>query len=267
MAILSISREYKSGGGAIGRAVSEQMGYDFVDKHRIHEDLKKAGARWEHLDDELDEVRPSLWERYDWEYQGYIALVESSIFAYALKDRVVILGRGSNFLLADIPQVLKVRLKASLEVRLERLMQKDDMDRETAAWLIKKTDRTRAGYVQANYGKHWDDKSYYDLVLDTGLQTYEQVTDRLVQALKKKDEEAAPEGRQRLENKALAARIKARIFTHPGLFLPALEIFHDGEAVVLRGVVHRPGEYHLVEDLARQMAGPCPVRNALHYRK
>ncbi len=112
----------------------------------------------------MDGVRPSLWEKYDREYRGYIALIESSIYEYALKDRVVILGRGSVFLLQDIPQVLKVRLFAPLEVRIDRVMHKDEVDRKTAEWLIEKIDKERAGYIQAIYGKHWEDQENYDLI-------------------------------------------------------------------------------------------------------
>ena len=63
---------------------------------------------------------------------------------------MVILGRGSAFLLQDIPHVLKVRLFAPLEVRLERVMIKNEVDRKTAEWLIEKIDQ-RAGRIYSNY--------------------------------------------------------------------------------------------------------------------
>jgi cytidylate kinase len=267
MAILSISREYKSGGRSIGQAIAQQMGYDFVDKNRIHNDLKSVGEKWGRLVDEFDEVRPSLWEKYDWEYRGFIALIESTIFEYALKDRVVIVGRGSNILLKDIPHVLKVRLFASLEVRIERAMLNDEIDRETAEELIEKTDQSRAGYLRVIYGTHWEDKQYYDLIFNTGVQTFEQITQELMKVLKQWDQRVTPEGRQRLENLALTAKVKAGIFTHPDVFIPTLEVFHDGQSIVLKGVVHSPKEYHLVEEMVHKMADPHPVRNELHYRK
>ena len=178
----------------------------------------------------------------------------------------MIIGRGSNFLLADIPQALKVRLTAPLEVRVERVMRENEMDRRTALWLIEKTDRTRAGYIQSVYGKHWEDPKYYDRVFDTGSQSFEEVTGILVEALKDRDREATPEARQRLKDLALTARVKSQLFTNPKIFVPTLEIVHDGQAVVLQGVVHNPREYHLVEEIARQAADPHPLRNELHYR-
>ncbi len=243
------------------------MGYEFVDKDRLHADLKMAGEKWGQMIEELDGVRPSLWEKYDREYRAYIALIESAIYEYALKDRVVILGRGSAFLLRDIPHVLKVRLSAPLEVRIERVMCKDEVDRQTAEWLIKKIDKDRAGYIQTNYGKRWEDKKNYDLLIDTGSQTYEQVTQELLEALKEWDKRVTPEGLEQLRNRALAARVKARILTHPEIFIPTLEVFHDGQAIVIKGVVHSAREYHLVEEMVHKIADPHPIRNELHYRK
>ncbi|MBI5603350.1 MAG: cytidylate kinase-like family protein [Deltaproteobacteria bacterium] len=267
MAILSISREYQSGGEEIGQAIANKLDYVFVDKERILKDLKDSGGKWGHLVEELDEVRPSLWEKYDWQYQGFTALIECYIYDYALKDRVVILGRGSIFLLQAIPHVLKVRLVAPLEVRINRVMVTDDVDRETAEWLIQKTDRTRAGYIQAVFGKQWEAREHYDFVFDTGVETYEEVTRKLVEALKEWEQRVTPEGLEQLKNLALTAKIKARVFTHPGIFIPTLKIFHDGQAVVLTGVVHSPKEYHLVDEMVHKMADPHPIRNELHYRK
>jgi cytidylate kinase len=265
MAILSISREYGSGGREIGKAVARAADYDFVDKDHILKDLKAAGKKWQHLE-EFDEVQPTIWEKYDTEYRGFIALIESTILEYAVRDRVVILGRGGNFLLGDIPHLLKVRLIAPLEVRIERTMHKNELDRKTAQWLIEKTDRSRAGYIQAIYGKNWEDMEHYDLTFNTGIQSFEEVTEILVEKLKTWDQRVSAEGRQRLANLALVAKLKARLLTDPKLFIPTLNIFHDGQAIVIQGVVHNPKELHLVEETARQIAGPHPIRNELHYR-
>jgi cytidylate kinase len=266
MAILSISREYQNGSSEIGRAVAEQLGFDFVDSRCIYTSLKAVGEKWGRLAEELDEERPNLWEKYDREYQGFIALIESTIYKYAAKDQAVILGRGSAFLLHDIPQVLKVRLFTPLEVRIERVMLKDDVDRKTAEELIEKTDKSRAGYIQTIYGKHLQDIENYDLFFNTGIQTYEQVTQNLVEILKGWDQRATPESRQRLKDLALIAKIKARILTHPEIVIPTLEVFHDGQSIVLKGGVHSPKEYHLVEEIAQEECGGCPLRNELHYR-
>jgi cytidylate kinase len=267
MAVLTISRTYQSGGHEIGKAVARETGYDFIDKTQIFSDLKALGEKWGRAFEESDEVTPSLWEKNDWQYRGFIALIECIIYDYALKDRVVILGRGANFLLTDIPHVLRIRLMAPLKVRVERAIIKNETARETAELLIKKTDQDRAGYIRSIYKKNWEDPKNYDLVLNTADYSIDQLTRKVTEALIERDQRATPEGRKKLDNRALTAKVKARILIHPEIFIPTLEVSHDGESIILKGVVHTPKEFHLVEELVHAIADPHPIRNELHYRK
>lgn len=267
MAVLTLSREHQNGCVEIGEAVSRALNYAFVDRHTIYADLRTIGEKWGRMAEELDEECPTLWEKYDLEYRGFIALIEASLYEVAVKDQAVILGRGSAFLLVDIPQVLKVRLFAPLEVRIERRMRQYQEDREAAQAFIEKTDKSRSGYVQAIYGKQLKDSDHYDLLYNTGIQTFDQVTRNIVEVLKEWDQRATPEGWQRLRDRALAAKAKARILTHPEVFIPTLDIFPDGPDIVVRGVVHTPKEFQLIREIVHQTVDPHPIRNELHYRK
>ena len=128
MATLTISREYGSGGFEIGRRVAERLGYQFVDKERLFQDMERAGPRWARVAQEVDEVCPTLWERHDWQYRGYVTQMENLILQYALGDNVVIIGRGGSFLLRGVPFCLRVRLVASLEARLDAIMRPGRLD-------------------------------------------------------------------------------------------------------------------------------------------
>lgn len=266
MAVLTLSREHQNGCVEIGQEVARRLGYDFVNRYSIYANLSKAGERWGKLAQELDEERPTLWERYDKEYRGFIALLESTIYDYAQGERAVILGRGSAFILHDIPQVLKVRLFAPLNVRVERVMLADNVDRRTAELTIEQTDKSRSGYIHTLYRRQLQDMENYDLLFNTSIQTYEQVTQNLVEILSAWDQRGTPESRKKLTDRALAAKLKAQIFTHPEVFIPTLEVFHDGRQIVLKGVIHTPREKAIVEEMVHAIAGSHPVRNELHYR-
>ncbi len=266
MAVLTISREFRSGSREIAAAVAEALNYQYIAKERLLQDMKAVGDRWERVGRQLDEMAPSFWERYDWEYRGFVALVESKIFEYALQDNVIIVGRGGNYLLQGIHHVLKVRLTAAKEVRVERAMLKDGLDHKTASQLIDRLDQSRAAYIQIHYGRKWDDIKDYDMVLNTGEQTYEQVTKILADALREKERLATPEARKTLSDRALAARVKAGILTDRRFHIPTLEVFHDGQSVILQGVVHDASEHRAVEELATKIAAPAKVLCNLHYR-
>lgn len=266
MAILAISREYGAGGRDIGRLVAQRLGYEYVDKLRLFEDLKQLGQRWSQTAWELDEVCPTLWERHDWQYQGYIAALESLIFDYAEKDRVVLIGRGAFFLLQEVPFCLKVRLIAALEIRLERIMLRESLDQIRAAELISRVDYDRACYLKANYGKDWDDRSHYDLILNTGSLNYEAVADLLIRELIEKDRLATPEAKARLTDLALARRLKARIATDARIMAPTIQIQPGENTLEVTGVIHNPKELALIQEIARQVCGGRKVNLALKHR-
>lgn len=266
MAILTISREYGSGGRDIGRLVTARLNYRYLDKERLFQDLDQAGRRWGRVARELDEVCPTLWERHDWQYRGYVAQLEALLLDYAAADNVVLIGRGGSFLLREAPFCLRARLVAPLEVRIERVMVRESLSREGAERLIDQVDGERACYIKANYGREWDADKFYDLTLNTGTLTYDQVTDILVLELREKDALATPEARERLRDTALAYRLKARLAADPRLLIPTLEVRWEGGDLVVSGIIHSPQELHLVQEISREVAGSRPVRFDLHHR-
>ncbi|RJR32499.1 MAG: BON domain-containing protein [Deltaproteobacteria bacterium] len=266
MAILTISREYGSGGREIGRRVAARLDYRYADKELLFQDLEKGGPRWVKAARELDEVCPTVWERYDWQYRGYVALVESLILTYAADDRVVIIGRGGSFLLEGVPFCLRARLVAPLEVRIERIMERERLSRVAAERLITRVDGDRACFIKANYGCEWNEDRFYDMTLNTGSLTYNQVEDILAEALGEKERLAAPEARAELALKALAHRLKARMATEPRLFVPTLEVSVQDGTIVVTGIIHNPKEVHLLQEIAKEVCGEQPVRFDLHHR-
>jgi cytidylate kinase len=266
MAILTISREYGSGGEEVGHRVAARLGYQYVDKERLLQDLEKTGTRWGRLARELDEVRPTFWERHDWQYRGYVASMEALILAYAAADNVVIIGRGSPFLLQTVPHCLRVRLVAPPPTRLERIMVTENLSQEAASQLITRVDGDRAGYIKANFGKDWDLEQVYDLTLNTGKLTYDQVVDILVNELVEKDRLATPEAKSHLQLLALAFRLKARVATDLRLLVPTLEVILENSTLVVSGIIHSPKEENLLKEITREVCSDLPVRFALHRR-
>jgi cytidylate kinase len=265
MAILTISREFRSGGQEIGSAVAERLRYDYVGKERILSDLRGQGERWIALLNEVDEDRPTIWDRFDWEYQGLMALMDSYIYDRAMDDRVVLVGRGSNFLLEGMPHALRVRLTAPIEKRVDRVMRKDGVDRKSALRLIEKTDNDRASFIRANFHRDWYDLTAYDMVFNTTVQSFEEITDVVCNSLQEKAGKLTLEAWEMLRGRMLAARIKAHIATNPKIKVPTLKVFFDGKSIILQGVVRRMADLQAIGEIVTVSAQATPVRNELRY--
>jgi YjbE family integral membrane protein len=266
-AILTISREFGSGGREIGQAVARALGYAYIDRETILTDIRNDGVKWEQLAHDLDEHRPTVWEKYDWSFRGFSSLVQWHILEHARQGGVVIMGRGGNFLLKDVPHAYRTRVVAPLDVRIERVMQREGVDRETARWLCEKTDRERSGFIQAIYGKPWDDPAGYDRVFQVKDQSVDDVAGVVRNALTEREHLATEVSQKALAMLVSAAKLKAGIATDARFFIPVLEVAVDGEELVLRGVTHTPKEHKAIEKAAEELAAGLPVRCELHYRK
>ena len=266
MAILTISRECQSGSHEIGSAVSRALEYELVGKKQILADIKKYGKRWPGADLAFDENSPSIWERFDWEYHGVIALVESIIYEYAVKDNVIVIGRGGNYLMRDIPYVLRIRLTAPLELRVKRMMKEEHVGEKEARRDIARIDEARADYVRKNYGRDWEDLRHYDMVFNSGSDSYEDIAKILVSTLPDRDQHKTPVAVDLLTGRADAARVKAALSTDTRLNIPTLEVVFDGRSVVVGGVVHSPRELSLVEAIYADVTVTHPVRQEMRYR-
>jgi hypothetical protein len=267
MAILTISREYGSIEEKGGQILAAKLGYEYIDREKIMHDVKSIGGnQWEKLGEEFDGHYPNIWGRHDWGFQGFIALTQSILLDYALKDNVVLMGRGGNFLLKGIPYALRVRVVMAEEARIERIMKDQDIPRDTARWLLEKTDHERARSVYFIYGKHWDDPTEYDLIIDLDSQQSEDVIKIIVTALAEKQNKYSEEAKKNLLLRATAAKVKAGIFTNQSFKIPILDAEPTGDGIVLRGVIHNPKEQKRLEEEAKKLAGNVPIKFELHYR-
>lgn len=266
MAILTISREYGSGGREIGRAVAVRLGYAYEDRVTLLAALRKADPSWERFGDEYDEHRPSLWERYDWSYRGYSALLQCHLLEAAATDRVVIVGRGGVFLLAGVPTVLHIRIVAPLAARIERIMRREHADHDSVRALIDRIDRERAGFIRAIYHRKWDDPAGYDMTCDTSLLEQAAIVDDIVAHLAVRDRADHEAARRVLGRRLAVARVRVALFTDRHLQLPTLEVREDGEDILVQGILHRPEEKHYILESARAHAGSFAVRFDLKFR-
>jgi YjbE family integral membrane protein len=264
-AVLTISREFGSGGREIGQQVARSLGYSYVDREAILANIRRDGQKWEQWAEDLDEHCPTVWERYDWSFRGFAALVQLHILEHAQQGGVVIMGRGGNFVLKGVPHAYRIRVTSPLDARIERVVQRESVDRETARWLCEKTDSERSRFLHTIYGGRWDDPAEYDAVFSVAGQSVDLEVKAVIDALSLRT--VTTEAQKALGLRVAAARIKAGIATDPSFFIPVFDVLPDGEGLVIRGITHTPKEHKRIEEAARLLAKGLPLRFELHYRK
>jgi cytidylate kinase len=236
MAVITLSRQFGSGGDEIAQLICREMGYQMFDKQMLAMAAMEAGLTEDvstmvsendyrvagFLDRLLGRQEPAAEVRV-WredasgarvlettpldEYQA-LALVEHAIDAAYRQDHFVIVGRGGQVILRDLPGVLHVRLECPLEERILRVrnlaqfgggdlhrqgnFQSPVEIRRAAQDLIEARDQASAAYLRHNYGVDWADPALYDLVINTRRLSLDLAVRVIVEAAHKLSEELAP---------------------------------------------------------------------------
>jgi cytidylate kinase len=265
MAIVTISRKSGTGAKDIAKAVAKRLGYEFVSKDSIYGEIEGHGKRWLDWIARLDEHAPTLLEQYDQSHAAYLALVEHCIYGSALKNNVVILGRGGNYLLESIPYSLRVRITASVEDRGRVLRERFGIDEAAAGKILKRSDHERSAYIDRAYHREWANPDDYDMTLNSGRMGFDELVALIVSEIHAKDTLFTPEAEEKLRRLELASRVKAEIVTRFSMFIRTLDVHHDGTAIVLRGVclLTREKSQELM-DIAMRSADSIRIRSELY---
>lgn len=172
--IITISREYGSGGRDIGREVAQKLGIDFYDSELVKEAAIESGLQLEVVE-ELEECRNatlfSTEDRLDSNtLQDKMYLAQSNaIKQFAQKGPCVIVGRAANHVLAGRDDCLHVFVYSHMDHRVRRVAERLGLTEEEARRKIEKVDQARAAYYHYYTGEEWGLARNYHISLDSGF--------------------------------------------------------------------------------------------------
>ena len=182
--IITIGRQYGSGGRAVAKKLAEVMNIAFYDKELLAEASKESGICQEVMEnyDEKQEKRSFLsmmgfqarmdpagmYLEMPMNHRIFLAQFDA-IRKIADKGPCVIVGRCADYVLRDHENVLNVFIKASMEERIKRITMLYDLDQMKAEETIRKADKQRATYYNYYATGTWGDVTNYHLCLDTGV--------------------------------------------------------------------------------------------------
>lgn len=199
--VITVGRQYGSGGREIGTMLAEKLGIAYYDDMLLKEAAKESGL-CEDLFRSFDE-RPksflysiamdpysfsmnSITARGNIEQQVYLATYET-IKKLADKGPCVLIGRCADYALKDRDDVINIFVTAPLESRIERVARRNDISLDEAKDRIKKTDKSRASYYNYYSSKDWGEAKSYDLCIDSSLLGIEGTVELLEKMVRLKD--------------------------------------------------------------------------------
>jgi len=181
--IITIARQYGSGGLEVGQRLSELTGLPFYDKDLITMAAQKSGLNHAVLDAADEKAANSLLYTLAMGSSSYhhgvsnlhiplndkLFTVQSEIIRELAQNEkgAIIVGRCADYVLADHPKVLRVFISADFDKRVETIMRQQNINESQAKELIIKTDKRRSNYYNYYTGGKWAKLENYDLVIST----------------------------------------------------------------------------------------------------
>ncbi len=170
--IITISREYGSGGRYIGKLVSEKLGIKLYDKEFVEEIAKSTGLSAEYIKDN-EQKRTVLDNLNNGYYAGLtnadeLFIKESELIKdVAEKESCIIVGRCADFILKDKENVIRIFINNSMENKIKRATKFYGMSEEHAAKEISRINKLRANHYKYYTENNWKDPSNYDVCINS----------------------------------------------------------------------------------------------------
>lgn len=190
--IITIGREYGSGGRLIAKRLSEEMGITFYDKQLITEVAKKTGFSENFIRD-TEHQRPTNSFLYDLYTTVATPSVPDQVFiaqakvikAAAARESCVIVGRCADYILREEPHVLKVFVNAPLDQRIKRAREEYGVTEPNLESYVIRQDKARASYYNYFATGRWGQSREYDLCVNSriGIDTAVKVIKAAAQAM------------------------------------------------------------------------------------
>ena len=181
--IVTIAREYGSGGRECGKKLAELTGYKFYDKDLITLAAQKSGMSTDALNSVDEKAASSLL---------YTLALGSSIYnsgmgsvnlpindklfvvqSQIIKDKAnsgegaIIVGRCADYVLSERDNVVKIYITSDFDTRVNTVIKRHDLTQSQARDLIIKTDKRRSNYYSYYTGEKWGKADKYDVVVST----------------------------------------------------------------------------------------------------
>lgn len=208
MAVITISRQYASGGSSIARTVAERLDWHLFDNEFVDRVAQQVGMSRREVEEREERV-PGLVERLaralavaspevfvatgeppevQFGREADLVRATEAVIKQAVQQgNAVLVGRGAQAFLAEQRDTLHVYIVAPREHRIRAAMERLGCSRKDAEEMVDETDAGRRRYVKEHYKRQWDHPDNYHLVINTGWFSYDEAAEMIVAAVRRRD--------------------------------------------------------------------------------
>jgi cytidylate kinase len=264
MALVAITREMGSLGKDVASGLSEALEVPLV-YHEVADHLAdRMRVRKSHVIRLLD-GKANLLERLTADKTSLSIFTADEIVNLALQGKgAVIRGWGATHLLREVPHAVCVRVCAPFELRKKRMMERvGSADADQVSDEIKQNDEAHTAIMKRNFSVQWTDAEHYDVVLNTERVSVKECVDEVIRLVKSTEFAETEASRRRLEDLALAWRVRASLRLSPRTRNLRVAVSAKDGRVILAGMLDKAEERVAVNEVAAEAGGAHDIDDQL----
>ncbi len=178
--VITISREYGSGGRFVGKLVSEKLGIPFYDKEIISLAAQKSGLS----EGYIEKIDQNKTTNYISNNDDRLFIAEQKVIKELSKKSCVIVGRCADYILKDNKDTIKIFLYSDSISKEQRVIKYYGLNKNNALKQINKINKERAKHYKFYTEREWKDFNNYDLLFNVDKYGVEKVSDLIVEIVK-----------------------------------------------------------------------------------
>ena len=182
--IITIGREFGSGGRQIGKQLADMLGIEYYDKELIYLASKESGLCTEFFEKADEKKAGSLLQAFalgfsmnnagmisnDYLSNESLFKIQADVIQKLAKEKsCIFVGRCADYILRNEKHCTNLFIHATQDDRIHRIQERHNLSAQEAQELIHKTDKSRAGYYNYYTDKTWGAASSYDLTINSSI--------------------------------------------------------------------------------------------------
>lgn len=181
--VITINREYGSGGRYVGKLLAEKLNIAFYDKELINEISKEIGLSKKYIEE--NEQKKHALGSSEYNNEDALFVAETKTIKKVAKNSCVIVGRCADYVLGNKKNTYNIFLYSSLENEVKRAVKYYGLDKSKAEKKINKINKERAKHYKYYTGRNWKDVSNYDMCLNVDELGIEHTAHIIIKMIKK----------------------------------------------------------------------------------
>lgn len=259
MAIIAISRGSFAGGRAVASDLAQQLGYPCLSRE---EALSFAARDYGIVEAELRkslDASPRFWEEVPGKRLAYVKCLTAVLLDQVRDGNMVYHGNVGHLLLSGLDCVLRVRVTADLEYRIQAAMHQGGLSREKALAHILQVDHARSRWAKLLYGVDCEDPTQYDVTFSLGRLGVADAVTAIQQLAQSEAFRFSDTSRKQFADLHLGSRVWAELAKNPQTRSAGIQVVASDGAVSITGNVNSPTALELIPQITRGVAGVTSV--------